>query len=73
MSQTTPNLKICYKNKSKITCGPQHNFQHAMWPPEAREFDTPALQYLGRSLKIWCKVCEFGVGHPSRIAVQVLL
>ena len=31
------------KKKIEIACGPRHNFQHAMWPPEAREFDTPAL------------------------------
>ena len=30
-------------SKSKMACGPQHNSQHAMWPPETREFDTLEL------------------------------
>ena len=26
-----------------ILCGPRHNSQHTMWPPEVHEFNTPGL------------------------------
>ena len=29
--------------KSKTSCGPRHDCQHAMLPREAHEFDTPVL------------------------------
>ena len=32
-------------SKSKTSCGPRHDCQHAMWPPEAHEFDNLALVY----------------------------
>ena len=28
-------------SNSKTLCGPRHDCQHAMWSPEAHEFDTP--------------------------------
>ena len=28
------------------TIGPRHDCQHAMWPPEAQEFDTPDVKYI---------------------------
>ena len=31
-------------SKSEASCGPRHDCQHAMWPPEAHEFDTPDVK-----------------------------
>ena len=36
-------------SKSKTSCGPRHDCQHAMWPPEAHEFDTPKLEGLNKA------------------------
>ena len=38
-------------SNSKTSCGPRHDCQHAMWPPETHKFDTPVLHgQLHRSL-----------------------
>ena len=37
-------------SKSKILCGPRHNSNIQCGPPEAHEFDTPALNNLRRLL-----------------------
>ena len=41
-------------SKSKTSCGPRHDCQHALWPPEAHEFD--ALGVANRQLI--CSLCD---------------
>ena len=41
-------------SKSKSSCGPRHDCQHAMWPPENHEFHAPALECEHRAFVLHC-------------------